>query len=59
MLAEVERERRGLPALTINDELVPMEWFSAWAIADAVEEWLAQHSSRASGAPGEPTEATR
>ena len=31
----------ALPAVTIDGELVPMEFFSAWALADVIEDWLA------------------
>ena len=41
VLREFERRRLPLPALTIDGHIVEMEWFSAWGVVDAVEEWLA------------------
>ena len=40
VLQEVERRCQPLPAVTIDGALVPIEWFSAWGLADAVEDWL-------------------
>ena len=48
VLQEVERRRWPLPAVTIGGDLVPIEWFSAWGLADAVEDWLVL---RGHGAP--------
>jgi hypothetical protein len=47
VLEEVEKRHWMLPAVTIEGELVLMEWFSPWGIVDAVEDWLAAHQPNA------------
>lgn len=37
VLQAVEDRHWGLPAITLDGELVEVEWFSAWGIIDAVE----------------------
>ncbi len=41
VLAEVEERRWYLPAVTIDGQLMPLEWFSAWTLVDLVEDCLA------------------
>ncbi len=52
LLREVEQRRWLLPAVTIDDELVPLEWFSSWGLVDAVEDWLASRARAEAQAGG-------
>lgn len=57
VLREVERRRATLPAVTIDGEYVAIEWFSAWALVDAVEDGLAARAQATgealAGQPGQ------
>jgi hypothetical protein len=44
--------------VTINGELVSVEWFSAWAIADAVEDWMVLHRDDATRGASDVAEAS-
>jgi hypothetical protein len=41
----VDVKRARLPIVTINGEVVRIEWFSAWSLIDAVEDYLNAHKT--------------